>query len=187
MLFPYNISSTFVYKEYVLFEILINNNHHFPFIMTAENSFSQTHPISMNTLSLHQQRKDRKTAGISSHALEEEQGEFQRLVSVHIQTAEARPEAGRLQHCDDDPADLWVCGVSPHREHNLSPRKASEKQKVEAFSWPENHLQPLPPMKKEIFHPEWCPTCLHQVQLLLWGSAHLSLPPICLCVYVYGS
>ena len=92
--------------------------------MTAENSFSQIHPISMNTLCLHQQRKDRKTAGTSSHALEEEQGEFQRIVSVHIRTTEARPEAGKLQHCDDDPcdpADPWVCGVSPHREHSLSP------------------------------------------------------------------
>lgn len=172
-----------------LFEILINNNH-FPFIMTAENSFSQIHPISMNTLCLHQQRKDRKTAGTSSHALEEEQGEFQRLVSVHIRTTEARPEAGKLQHCDDDPCDPtdpWVCGVSPHREHSLSPRKASEKQKVEAFSQPENHLQALTPVKKEIFYPEWCLTCLHQVQLLLWGSAHLSFFPISLCVYVHGS
>ena len=109
-----------------LFEILINNNH-FPFIKTAENSFSQTHPISMNTLCLQQQRKEKNRR--DKPMPQTRNGEFQRLVSVHIRTTEARPEAGKFQPCDHDPADPWVCRVSPHREHNPSPRKASEKQK----------------------------------------------------------
>lgn len=48
------------------FEILVNNNCHFTFIMTAENSFSQTNPINMNTSCFHQQTKERETTGINS-------------------------------------------------------------------------------------------------------------------------
>ena len=65
-----------------LFEILVNNNRHFTFIMTAESSFSQTNPINMNTLCFHQQRKERETTRTNScgseeeHAPEEEQSEF---------------------------------------------------------------------------------------------------------------
>lgn len=59
-------------KSMFLFEILVNNNSHFTFIMT-ENSFSQTNPINMNTVCCQQQTKERGTAGINTDTTEEEQ------------------------------------------------------------------------------------------------------------------